>query len=74
MCVRDALCECSVLCLARSSYTGRLWFQRNLHVQEKSLESRVGSSMPQFLRTHPLTDDRVKRVQDQLAEVRISCV
>ncbi len=36
------------------------------------MESQIGASVPAFLRTHPLTDERVERVRKQLPEVRAS--
>ncbi|GFH23364.1 peptidase_M48 domain-containing protein [Haematococcus lacustris] len=39
-----------------------------LHSKEKELEGRSGVGVPQFMRTHPLTDDRVAKVMAELPE------
>lgn len=42
---------------------------KKLHAKEKQLEQRgVAPSVPLFLRTHPLTEDRLSLVQSELAE------
>ncbi|KAG2436143.1 hypothetical protein HYH02_011649 [Chlamydomonas schloesseri] len=40
-----------------------------LNAKEKQMEQRgLAPAIPAFLRTHPLTEDRVRRVEDDLAE------
>lgn len=46
---------------------------QKLHHKEQSMEALSRSSVPGFMRTHPLTDTRVDNVKKELAQVIMHC-